>query len=169
MSRYDFRSLRLSQILRSSLHFLTFLACSAAPLLAQGEASLSGTVRDVSGGSVPGVLVEIRNLETGAQRRQTTDEAGRYDAAALSVGRYEVRAEKPGFRSEVRTGIALVVGQRASVDLVLQVGDVKQTIEVAASPTIVAVTTEDLSGLIGERQLKDLPLNGRSYDQLLTL
>jgi hypothetical protein len=80
-----------------------------------------------------------------------------------------VRVEKSGFRSEVKTGISLVLGQRQTVDLVLQVGDVRQTVQVEAAPTVVAVTTEDVSGLVGERQVKELPLNGRSYDQLMTL
>ena len=94
---------------------------------------------------------------------------GRFDAAALPVGRYEVRAEKTGFRSQEKTGISLVLGQRETVDLVLQVGDVRQTVQVESAPTVVAVTTEDISGLVGERQVKELPLNGRSYDQLMTL
>jgi hypothetical protein len=136
---------------------------------AQGEAFILGVVSDSSGGAIPGVAIRIKNLETGAERNQVTDEAGRYEAAALPVGRYEVRAEKAGFRSEEKTGISLVLGQRESVDLVLQVGDVRQTVQVEAAPTVIAVTTEDVSGLVGERQVKELPLNGRSYDQLMTL
>ena len=136
---------------------------------AQGEASIQGIVSDSSGGAVPGVAIRIKNLETGAQRNLVTDEAGRFDAAALPVGRYEVLAQKNGFRSEARTGISVVVGQRETVDLVLQVGDVQQTVQVESAPTVVAVTTEDDSGLVGERQVKELPLNGRSYDQLMTL
>src|ERR1700689_2164112 len=135
----------------------------------QGETSIQGTVSDASGGSISGAAVRIKNLETGAERNQVTDEAGRYDAAALPVGHYEVRAEKSGFRSEERTGISLVVGQRETVDLVLYVGDVRQTVQVEAAPKAVSVTTEDVSGLVGERQVKELPLNGRSYDQLMTL
>ena len=136
---------------------------------AQGETSIQGTVSDASGGTISGAAVRIKNLETGAERNQLTDEAGRYDAAALPVGHYEVRAEKSGFRSEERTGISLVVGQRETADLVLQVGDVRQTVQVEAASNAVSVTTEDVSGLVGEQQVKDLPLNGRSYDQLLTL
>src|SRR5256885_11378732 len=85
------------------------------------------------------------------------------------VGRYEVRAEKTGFRSEVKSGISVVVGQRDTLELVLQIGDVRQTVQVESAPTVVAVTTEDVSGLVSERQVKELPLNGRSYDQLITL
>jgi hypothetical protein len=135
----------------------------------QVEASIQGIVSDSSGGAVPGVAIRIKNLETGAQRNLVTDEAGRFDAAALPVGHYEVLAEKNGFRSEARTGVSVVVGQRETVDLVLQVGDVRQTVQVESAPTVVAVTTEDDSGLVGERQVKELPLNGRSYDQLMTL
>jgi hypothetical protein len=144
-------------------------ASLATASFAQGEASIQGVVSDSSGGAIPGVAIRIKNLETGAERNQVTDEAGRYEAAALPVGRYEVRVEKSGFRSEVKTGISLVLGQRQTVDLVLQVGDVRQTVQVEAAPTVVAVTTEDVSGLVGERQVKELPLNGRSYDQLMTL
>src|ERR1700686_3772549 len=154
---------------RFGLLVLALYASLATATFAQGEASIQGVVSDSSGGAIPGVAIQIKNVETGAERNQLTDEAGRYEAAALPVGRYEVRAEKPGFRSEKKTGISLVVGLRETVDLVLQVGDVRQTVKVEAMPTAVAVTTEDVSGLVGERQVKDLPLNGRSYDQLMTL
>ena len=157
------------RVFQFGLLALGLWASIAIASFAQGEASIQGTVSDSSGGTVPGVTIRIKNLETGSQRNLLTDEAGRFDAAALPVGRYEVRAEKNGFRSEVRAGISVVVGQRETLDLVLQVGDVRQTVQVESAPTIVAVTTEDDSGLVGERQVKDLPLNGRSYDQLMTL
>jgi len=144
-------------------------ASLATASFAQGEASIQGVISDSSGGAIPGVAIRIKNLDTGAERHSVTDETGRYEAAALSVGRYEVRAESSGFRSAEKTGISLVLGQRETVDLVLQVGDVRQTVQVEVAPTVVAVTTEDISGLVGERQVKELPLNGRSYDQLMTL
>jgi hypothetical protein len=136
---------------------------------AQSEASISGTVSDSSGGAVAGATVTIRNTETGSGRSVSTDEAGRYNAASLGVGTYDLQAEKPGFRSNSRTGVTLAVGQREDIPFALQVGDVHQTVEVPSNPTVVAVTTDDISGLVSERQVKDLPLNGRSYDQLLTL
>lgn len=103
------------------------------------------------------------------QRDAETDTAGRFRAPSLAVGSYEVAVDKPGFGTERRSGIVLVVGQRQELDLTLQVGDVHQTVEVTADPGLPSATTEDTSGLVGERQIKDLPLNGRSYDQLLTL
>jgi hypothetical protein len=159
----------LGRVFRFAFLMLGLQLCIASASLAQGEATIQGTVSDTSGGAIPGAAIRIRNLETGAERKLETDDAGRYDAAGLALGPYEVRAEKTGFRSEVKTGISVVVGQRETVDIVLQVGDVRQTVQVEAAPTMVAVTTEDVSGLVSERQVKELPLNGRSYDQLITL
>jgi hypothetical protein len=89
--------------------------------------------------------------------------------ASLPVGKYEVEAGLPGFKSELRTGITLVVGQQAVVDLTLQVGEMKEQVTVKGETSVVNTTTSQTSGLVGERQVKDLPLNGRSYDELVTL
>ena len=78
-------------------------------------------------------------------------------------------AEQTGFRTESKTGITLVLGQRADVDLKLAVGGVQQSIKVEETSLALGVTTAEFSGLVGEQQVKNLPLNGRSYDQLLTL
>ena len=135
----------------------------------QTDASLTGIVQDVTGSAIQGATIRIKSLETGTERDVETDSDGRYHAPSLAVGRYELTADKTGFRTEHRSGITLVVGQREEVDLILQVGDVHQTVEVSSEPAVVVVATEDTSGLVGERQVKELPLNGRSYDQLLTL
>jgi len=87
----------------------------------------------------------------------------------LPVGKYEVAVDKPGFRTERNSKINLVVGQHAELDLTLQVGDILQTVEVHTDVESLTPTTYEASGLVGEQQVKDLPLNGRSYDQLLTL
>jgi TonB-dependent Receptor Plug Domain len=87
----------------------------------------------------------------------------------LAVGTYEVSVRKEGFQAEKKKEIGLVLGQRAEVDFTLPVGEVRQSIQVTEAPVAVSVTTSDTSGLVGEQQVKDLPLNGRSYDQLLTL
>jgi hypothetical protein len=169
MRSWRVRRFHLANVFQFGFLTIVLLASLTISSFAQGEASIQGTVSDSSGGAVPGVAVRIKNLETGAERNLVTDEAGRYDAASLPIGRYEVRAERTGFRSEEKTGVSLVLGQRETVDLVLQVGDVRQTVQVESAPTIVAITTEELSGLVGEKQVKELPLNGRSYDQLMTL
>jgi Carboxypeptidase regulatory-like domain len=136
---------------------------------AQSEAAISGTVTDASGSTIPDAAVAVQNVETGAVRNVLTDSDGRYDAPLLPIGGYKVTVEKAGFKSESRTGITLVVGQRAKVDITLSVGEFQQTVTVTEVPETVAVSTEDTSGLVGQEQVKDLPLNGRSYDQLLTL
>jgi len=136
---------------------------------AQSDASISGSVSDSTGGAVAGAVITIRSAENGAERIVTSDDTGRFNASSLSVGNYEIKVEKPGFQSGVRTGITLVLGQREEIAIVLQVGEVHQTERVSADIGALAVTTDDISGLVDERQVKDLPLNGRSYDQLLTL
>ena len=149
-------------------YLLALLFC-ALPGSAQVSAVLSGTVTDQSGGTVSGATVTAKSVDTGATRSTVTDAAGRYQVFSLPVGQYEVRAKKAGFTEEVRTGVQLVVGQDATVDLVLRVGESSQQVTVNGDAPPVSVTTTDISGLVGEQQVKDLPLNGRSYDELLTL
>ncbi|HYL37917.1 MAG TPA: carboxypeptidase-like regulatory domain-containing protein [Bryobacteraceae bacterium] len=135
----------------------------------QVEGSISGIVQDPSGAAVPNATVRITNLETGLARTVTTNERGSYRAPSLPVGRYEVRAEREGFRTAVQTGISLVVAQEAAVNLTLAVGDAKQQVTVTAEAPLVDTSTTPASGLVGEQQVKDLPLNGRSFDNLITL
>lgn len=132
-------------------------------------ASISGTVKDASGAGLPAAVVTVKDVETGAIRKLVTDGSGRYAAPSIGIGRYEVSASKPGFNSQVKTGIDLVVGQQSVVDLTLPLGEVHQVVTVEETPSAVNVSTEPTSGLVGERQVKDLPLNGRSYDELMAL
>src|SRR5215472_13405432 len=136
---------------------------------AQISASIKGLVTDSSGAPVPSSSVNAKNIETGATRSTSSDEAGRYLVLSLPVGEYELRVAKPGFQEAIRSGIRLVVGQEASVDLTLQVSAVRAEVRVSGDAPIVSTTTNDISGLVGEQQIKDLPLNGRSYDLLLPL
>ncbi|MGA7792696.1 MAG: carboxypeptidase-like regulatory domain-containing protein [Candidatus Acidiferrales bacterium] len=148
---------------------LLFAAAKPRTAWAQAEASINGTVVDTSGAIIAGATVKVKDVEIGTVRTVVTDSSGRYDAPSLSVGRYEVSAGQAGFRTEVKTGITLAIGQRAEVNLMLAVGDVQQSISVEETAMQLAVSTAEFSGLVGETQIKDLPLNGRSYDQLLTL
>src|ERR1700693_2147845 len=141
----------------------------ALSAFAQGDSSLWGKVTDATDAPVSGATIVIKNLETDTERKSRRDQGGLLNAAALPVGQYEITAAKTGFQTERRRAIGLTVGEHEEVDLKLQVGDVHQTIEVPAFSTAVQISTEDSSGLVGEREVKDLPLNGRSFDQLLTL
>ncbi len=141
----------------------------AVPLLAQTSATVSGTVSDPTGAVVQGSAVTVTDVDTGALRSVTTDAAGRYQVTLLPVGNYEVRASKTGFSDEVRKGIDLVVGQAATVDFKLSVGQSSQTVTVSGDAPLVDTTTADVSGLVSGQQIRQLPLNGRSYDELMTL
>jgi hypothetical protein len=132
-------------------------------------ASMAGVVRDESGAGLPGAEVNIKNLETGSERKLISDDAGRYAAPSIAIGRYEVTASKDGFNSQVKTGIDLVIGQRTKVNFSLPVGELKQSLTVEEAPSPVELSTQSTAGLVSERQVKDLPLNGRSYDELITL
>ncbi|MGC1873091.1 MAG: carboxypeptidase-like regulatory domain-containing protein [Acidobacteriaceae bacterium] len=132
-------------------------------------ATISGTVHDPSGAAVVGAQVTVTNQETGAVRNLVSDSAGVYSAPSLPVGRYKVTIEKPGFSTRSETGINLVVGQSAVVDLSLSVGKLQQQISVTDVPLAINTTTQPTSGLVSARQVKELPLNGRSYDELITL
>jgi hypothetical protein len=145
------------------------LIASVILAFAQVTGTISGKVEDASGAAVGGAIVAVKNLETGAVRTVTTDETGNYRVLALPVGSQEVRGEKPGFRAAVRTGINLVVGQEAVVNLKLEVGELTQELSVSSEAPLVDTTTASVSGLVAEREIKDLPLNGRSFDNLITL
>lgn len=146
--------------------FFTAMAISA---FAQVSATLSGNVTDPTGAVVSDAMVTARSAETGATRSVATDAEGRYQFLPLPVGEYEIRAAKAGFTDEVRTGVHLVVGQSATVDMTLRLGQSSQQVTVSGDASLVNVTTADISGLVGEKEIRDLPLNGRSFDELLTL
>ena len=150
---------------------MALFALTGGPGVTRGQvsASVRGVVTDTTGAAVAQAAVNVKNLETEVVRTASTDEAGRYLVLALSVGWYEVRISKGGFQDAVQNGILLVVGQEASVDLQLQVRTVKSEVKVNGDAAIVSVTTRDISGLVSEQAVKDLPLNGRSYDLLLPL
>ena len=146
------------------------VAFAHCPLFAQGfAAAITGTVKDTSGATIPGATITAKHLETGLTRTVEVDATGNYRVAPLPVGEYELTAEQMGFQREVRRGINLVVGQEAVVNLTLQVGSVVQQVTVTEAAPLVNTTTVSTSGLISEQQIKELPLNGRSFDQLLTL
>jgi hypothetical protein len=118
---------------------------------------------------VTGASITVRNMNTGANRTSTTDATGRYRVLSLPVGEYEVLVRKRGFAEAVRKGIRLAVGQDATADVSLQVGSVRQQVTVNSDAAALSLTTADVSGLVSGRQVDSLPLNGRSYDELLTL
>src|SRR5205809_1802714 len=133
------------------------------------SATMSGVVHDANGGLVPGVSVTAKHTESGLTRTVITNETGSYRLPSLPVGEYEVTAELTGFKQQVRRGVTLAVAQEAVVNLTLDVGDLKEQITVTEEAQIVNTTMSSTSGLVTGEQVKDLPLNGRSFLELMRL
>ena len=149
---------------------LAVLMLSGSLALAQiTQGTISGVVQDATGGILPGVTVTITNLDTGIARTVITNDSGRYRAPSLSGGTYQVRAELAGFQARVQRGIQITVGRTAVVDLVLQVGEVTDEVIVTDEAPLVNTTGAAISGLVEEAQIRNLPLNLRSYEQLAAL
>src|SRR5881409_2249614 len=146
------------------------LALASGPMFGQEfSATMSGVVHDVNGGLVPGVGVTAKHTESGLTRTVVTNETGSYRMPALPVGEYEVTAELTGFKQQVRRGVTLAVAQEAVVNLTLDVGDLKEQITVTEEAQIVNTTMSSTSGLVTGEQIKNLPLNGRSFLELMRL
>src|SRR5713101_9445784 len=128
--------------------------------------TISGVVQDQSGAVIAGAMVTVRNVDTGAVRTLTSDAGGRYIAPILPVGKYEVQGQQSGFQTEIRSGITLTVGRVEVINLALKVGQISDKVTITAEAPLVEATTSAMSSLVDERTIRDLPLNGRSYDQL---
>src|SRR5581483_9828857 len=139
------------------------------PSSAQQSAALSGRIEDASHHPVSGATVTAKSLETGASRATTTNDDGNYRLTSLPLGRQELRVEKAGFKSALRRDIQLTVGQEAVFNIELAVGDVVEQVTITEPLPLVNTTPSSTAGLVGEREVKDLPLNGRSFDNLITL
>ncbi len=145
--------------------WVTLFLCAVLSISghAQVSASLSGRVTDQTGAAISGATVTATNRDTGLSRATETTSSGSYLFVALPIGQYELRANKSGFAEEVRSGIVLVVGEDATANLHLQVGKVTEQVKVTDNVPVVNTSTQDISGLVGEKEVKALPLNGRSY------
>ena len=150
-----------------SLALITFCGSSGRAQTTIG--TISGTVKDGTGAVLPAAKLVLLNEETGISRTVQTDSAGRYSGPLLGLGNYRVTVSMEGFQTQVRSGIVLTVGREAIVDLVLSVGAVTETVEVTGEAPLVESTTSSLGALVDDRTIRDLPLNGRSYDQLALL
>lgn len=151
---------------------LTALLVGAADsrLVAQGTiGSILGTVTDESGSVIPGATVTTRNTGTGAIQVTTTDTQGRYRIPALPVGDYEVQTELQGFQTVIRTGIRLSAGADVVVDFSVPIGQVAESLTVTAAAPLVNTTSASLGVVIEAVQMRELPLNGRNFEELVQL
>src|SRR5437773_1494227 len=148
---------------------LLFLCLIAGMSYGQGGASVQGTISDATGAVLPGGSVNVKNSGTGSSVELVTDERGRYLVPVLQPGEYEIQASLPGFQTVSRRGIRLAVGQNAVIDIKLDVGQVKNQVEVVADANPINLTSAAVSGLVNDKEIRDLPLNGRSFQQLALL
>ena len=146
------------------------LAASSALAAAQMVgATITGDVIDPANAPVAHAEVVIRSQETGSERRLVTEGGGSFSAPSVAVGTYTVSVTKDGFAPLERTGVTLTVGQSVRLRLALALGTVKESVTVVDTPAVVNTSTLQTQGLIDQRQVKELPLNGRSFDQLIQL
>lgn len=138
-------------------------------LYAQATAGLTGSVTDASGAVMAGATVQVKNAGTGLLQTAQSDAQGRYNFPDLAIGDYEVQAAKPGFQTVVRTGITLQVGSNPVVDFSLPVGQSQQTVTIEAQVSSVETTTSEISNVVEQTSMRELPLNGRNFTQLITL
>ena len=139
-------------------------------LFSQGNfGRILGTVTDQTGGVISGTTVTIIDKDRGVARTLTTDDAGEYNAPTLIPGTYIVRAEANGFKRLERQNVVLEVGKEIRVDLTVQPGEQTQSVTVTEAVPLVETTNATLGGTLNNRDINDMPLNGRNYQNLLNL
>jgi len=154
------------RVLAASL--VVFLA--GLPAFSQGSAGrILGSVTDQSGGVLPGATVTVLDVQRGITRALITDQSGEYVAPSLLPGSYTVRAEFKGFKTFERQNIVLEVNQDVRIDLALQPGEQTQTITVTEQLPLIETTNATLGGTLSNETMNELPMMGRSYQNLLTL
>jgi hypothetical protein len=156
------------RILRISLYF-TILLMMAGKLFAQSGATgtILGTVTDTSGAIVSNAKVTVTNTATNVEFRTASGSSGDFNAPSLNPGPYKVTVEAPGFEKYVTSNIVLTVNQKVRVDAALKPGAVTETVETSAQAVSLNTDSAELSNLVSQQQVEELPLNGRNFMQLL--
>lgn len=146
------------------------VAQSPIQLIGQSSTgSVSGTVHDQTGAVLPGVSIKVANTGTGLTRELLTNERGEFLAPLIPVGTYDVTAEFPGFKTEVRSGVTVQTDQRSTVIIRMQVGEVSERIVVTEDAPLVQSETSSIGNVIDNKKIAELPLNGRAFQNLTLL
>ncbi|MHB1953793.1 MAG: TonB-dependent receptor [Sulfobacillus sp.] len=162
------KNLRRQPLSKAAWLFVVLLAI--VPMaLAQGTGNISGHVLDASGAALPGTTVTAVMTEQQTTRSGKTDAQGFYNFVALPAGHYTITFEAKGFKREVRSGVELTVSQNVRADAHLTVGAVQNEVQVTSTVPLVDTTSNTLSGLVDDRRVVDLPLNGRNVMTLAEL
>ena len=132
-------------------------------------ATILGNASDTTGAPLPHAKITVTNVDTNFSRTTVTDATGEYRFLSLPAGTYTVEAELGGFQKFVASNIVLTVDQQRRVDIPMQVGSLEQQVEVNAAAVQVETTNTQLGTVIDEKNIVNLPLNGRSYIDLLSI
>ncbi|MGI4830994.1 MAG: TonB-dependent receptor domain-containing protein [Janthinobacterium lividum] len=162
---HPIKKLKQSYALASSL----LLICSVPAFAQFDAASVLGYVRDNSGASIGNASVTLINVQTGVTLTTHTDSEGRYEFDSVKIGDYRVSASSASFSITDTPPFALSVNARQRVDVGLRAGELSQTVEVSAVPTELETETSSRGQVIGTKEVENLPLNGRSYADLVLL
>src|SRR6202451_3115886 len=146
--------------------FLVALLTVSNVAAQQITGSIRGTVSDPSGAVVQAAAVTAKQIETGLTRLAVTDKQGEYVLVELPIGHYQLEVQAKGFETYLQQGISLDVDQTATVAVHLKLGSEKQRVEVSANATMVQPTVSSLGQTVMEREILDLPLDGRNFSQL---
>jgi Carboxypeptidase regulatory-like domain/TonB-dependent Receptor Plug Domain len=147
-----------------------FSVCVTLPVAAQKyTGTIRGTVSDPSGAMMPGAEVSIKNLGTGEVRTVATNAEGEFVALEMPVGNYDIVVKKAGFKEFVSKGVELHVSTTYTVNAALQVGNASEQVTVEANPVQVETATGAVGNVIEGNEVRELPLNGRSFVQLTQL
>jgi Carboxypeptidase regulatory-like domain/TonB-dependent Receptor Plug Domain len=157
-------------VIRALLLAITSLLADAPSLPAQTNvAQLSGRITDASSGALPGATVTATSEQTGLAQTSVTDDSGGYVFVSLPAGSYKVRVELTGFKPVERVNVVLDAASRRAADFQMEVGDISETISIAAITSQVETQSGDVSRVITGEQVNNIALNGRNYAQLLQL
>jgi hypothetical protein len=154
---------------RRSLVAALVLLLSSTSAWAQATAQLGGTVRDESGAVLPGVTVVATQTDTGFTRTVVTEGSGAYVITNLPTGPYRLEVSLQGFRSYVQTGIVLQVGGSPTINPILAVGAVEESVTVDAAAPLVDVQSAGISEVVENERIAELPLQGRQVTDLIVL
>jgi len=154
---------------RNALLGFLFLSITSTVVWAQSTAQVSGTVKDQSGAVLPGVEVTATQTATGLVRNVVTNETGSYILPNLPIGPYRLEAALPGFRTFVQTGIVLQVNGNPEINIVLEVGQVAETVEVQADTALVETRATGVGQVIDNVRIMELPLNARQVTELIII
>ena len=159
------------RLLRASLVIVVLVLATHGNAWAQAVAGaqISGTVRDSSGGTIPGAEVTVTKIDTGATRTVFTSADGVYVLPNLSVGPYQLKVVLQGFNTYIRDGIVLQVSSNPEINVTLAVGAISEQVTVAANSTLVETHTTGVGQVIDNQRVMELPLNGRQATELIFL